>query len=612
MKKLLYVFLAITVVFAMVACGNGSTDKPKVEKVTVSTDPAGITTVEQGKTLKFTAKVEGTNSPAQTVTWAVTGGVEGTAIDTAGVLTAAAAEVVGTKLTVTATSTVDKGQKGTLEVTVVEEGAITVDTVTVAPATYSAMQSVGGTQQFTATVTGTGSPAQTVTWALDGTLTGVSISDAGLLTVLPTAAIGTVKVKATSTVDTTKSGEATVTVTEYIEQLFLDNGAYAFYKFDLTGKTWSDFKELTIDLKLEPEYFNRLQEWGVRGARLMGPYPADKYEAALQEDDNGVPAINTGGQVGGVSANANYIIHNYTPGYQALLDLGMEEDTWFTLTYNISGSAAHGSFNQMPAPTDTGVYYFAIGITGQNSTDSGEQYPVNRAILQEVKNVTLVGNDAGDSVKGESTDAFFSYIDPVVYCWRGPAGATPAMPGVACNCGDAACGCINCTFTGPYPAYCQNNCCQAPNIATPATTDYTVNLTGAIDGTAIVASTASAGGIKNAVELTDEDGQWDAAFVIPLTFDPPLDVRSYASFTIVVKTYDATGSVEAGGYQMEFTTSLDDPLGGQTGGYIGSSGAAINVPVNISPATVGLIIKRNSKDAHFVEVTSLVFTAPED
>ncbi|MFI5088939.1 MAG: choice-of-anchor R domain-containing protein [Terriglobales bacterium] len=80
-------------------------------------------------------------------------------------------------------------------------GGVTVS-VTVAPASASLL--AGGTQQFTATVTGTSNTA--VTWSA----TGGSISWGGMYTAPTTA--GTYTVKATSAADTTKSASATVTV----------------------------------------------------------------------------------------------------------------------------------------------------------------------------------------------------------------------------------------------------------------------------------------------------------------------------------------------------------------------------------------------------------------
>jgi len=83
----------------------------------------------------------------------------------------------------------------------------TVTAVSISPAT--AIVGGGSTQQFGATVAGTGGPSQTVTWTASvGTVTA-----AGLFTApAATAAAQMVTVTATSTADTTKSAAATVTV----------------------------------------------------------------------------------------------------------------------------------------------------------------------------------------------------------------------------------------------------------------------------------------------------------------------------------------------------------------------------------------------------------------
>jgi len=89
----------------------------------------------------------------------------------------------------------------------------TVTGVTVTPST--AMVARNGTQQFTAVVAGTNNPAQTVTWTVTtdtGNVNGTTISAAGLLSVGPNQNPTTLIVRATSTVDTTKSGAASVTV----------------------------------------------------------------------------------------------------------------------------------------------------------------------------------------------------------------------------------------------------------------------------------------------------------------------------------------------------------------------------------------------------------------
>jgi hypothetical protein len=181
---------------------------PTVSGVTVT----AADSVAKGGTVQFSAAVAGTNNPAQTVTWSIvtTGTASGTTIDSAGLLTVAAAETK-TSIEVKATSTVDNSKSGTKTVTIT--GTVTVSGVTVTAAADSVAK--GGTVQFSAAVAGTNNPAQTVTWSIvtTGTASGTAIDSAGLLTVAAAETTTSIEVKATSTVDTSKSGIKTVTIT---------------------------------------------------------------------------------------------------------------------------------------------------------------------------------------------------------------------------------------------------------------------------------------------------------------------------------------------------------------------------------------------------------------
>lgn len=87
-------------------------------------------------------------------------------------------------------------------------GAPTVSTVSVTPATITVTG--GATQQFSATVSGTNNPSQSVTWSVSG---GGSINASGLYTAPAAGASSqSVTVTATSTADNTKAGTAAVTV----------------------------------------------------------------------------------------------------------------------------------------------------------------------------------------------------------------------------------------------------------------------------------------------------------------------------------------------------------------------------------------------------------------
>jgi hypothetical protein len=86
----------------------------------------------------------------------------------------------------------------------------TVTGVIVSPETPSVAKR--GTQAFTATVSGSNNPAQTVTWSVSGGGVGTAISMDGVLSVAADESAATLTVRASSTVDSAKSGTAVVTV----------------------------------------------------------------------------------------------------------------------------------------------------------------------------------------------------------------------------------------------------------------------------------------------------------------------------------------------------------------------------------------------------------------
>jgi uncharacterized protein YjdB len=162
--------------------------------ITVSISPT-TATVTAGQTQSFTATVTGST---QGVTWTSTS--VGT-VDQNGLFTAVSA---GTG-TVTATSVEDKTKSATAQVTVTSSGGGGGGvSVSLTPATASV--SVGGTQQFTANVTGSSAG---VTWTVTGS---VGTVDAKGMFTATKAGMGVVK--ATSVTDPTKSASATVSVTQ--------------------------------------------------------------------------------------------------------------------------------------------------------------------------------------------------------------------------------------------------------------------------------------------------------------------------------------------------------------------------------------------------------------
>ena len=177
---------------------------PAITAVTVTVSPATITTAQ---TAQATATVTGTGAYSSTVTWAVGPAGIGT-ISSAGLFAPA---TTGTA-TITATSTEDTTKTGsaTLPITTALP-TITGVTVTPNPATAT----IGTTEQFTATVSGTGAYNKSVSWSVAGPAgwTGSvgSISGSGLYET-PYPAPATVTVTATSVGNTSVSGSVTVTL----------------------------------------------------------------------------------------------------------------------------------------------------------------------------------------------------------------------------------------------------------------------------------------------------------------------------------------------------------------------------------------------------------------
>jgi len=197
---------------------------PTVTLVVVDPPTANVA---RGGTQQFTATVNGTNDPPQTVNWTVTGGNIGTNISSSGLLTVANAET-NTTLTVRATSTYDNSKVGTANVTVTLPPGISV---TVSPATVTVAKCQ--VQIFTATVWGDNNPSQTVRWTVIGGITATTIgSSNGHLEVAWNETATTLTVRATSVADFTKSGDAIVTVAP-IEvgpaggYIFYDKGSYS-------------------------------------------------------------------------------------------------------------------------------------------------------------------------------------------------------------------------------------------------------------------------------------------------------------------------------------------------------------------------------------------------
>ena len=169
------------------------------------------TTATAGVDLALSGTVAPANATNKTIVWSVhnAGGtgatISGSTLSTTAEGTVTVRATIANGLTESTNYTKD------FDITA-SAATPTVTSVTVSPLTITVQK--GHHQQFSATVSGTNNPAQTVTWSVYGGGAGTSIDSDGELTIAADETAGMLTVTATSTVNTSKSGSATVTVTD--------------------------------------------------------------------------------------------------------------------------------------------------------------------------------------------------------------------------------------------------------------------------------------------------------------------------------------------------------------------------------------------------------------
>jgi Big-like domain-containing protein len=204
-------FLPLIVLTAIVWAGCGGKKSTPAAGVAVTISPTSAS-VAGGATQPFTATVTGSTNT--TVTWQVNGENGGDAIigtiSSTGVYTAPNVLPTTTTVTVTATSQADTTMVAAALVT------LTAPAVTITLSPTSATLAAGATQQFTPTVTVTGSSNNAVNWTVNGIAGGNAtvgtIDSTGLYTAPASPPNTAITVTATSQANTTFSASAPVTV----------------------------------------------------------------------------------------------------------------------------------------------------------------------------------------------------------------------------------------------------------------------------------------------------------------------------------------------------------------------------------------------------------------
>jgi len=207
--------------------------------------------------------------------------------------------------------------------------------------------------------------------------------------------------------------DATITVIE--EEISLANAWNAVYKFELpVGKTWADYTGgFSVEYKISAA---TLLGGAPRAVRVMGQFLQVEidnplYGATNKKKDGSTDSTVTtpyniaivGNWPGG--ASNDWIYSHIGGSWDAgkipdvlgpFLDEGVDivGDTWFKVNYppnTASNAGPNGTWNgtkvRKPADTDTGPFYFAIGLSGTGTANK-----------QQIRNVKLTGKTAASVI----------------------------------------------------------------------------------------------------------------------------------------------------------------------------------------------------------------------
>lgn len=187
-----------------------SVEKADIESVTLSSED-DTETIYQNHTRQYSAEVTGTKNPIQKVNYEIEPTVENVSISEDGLLTVNDAPA-GSVINLKASSIEDPEKYDTRSVTVLAQS---IDSIEISAENNPTEIYQNNKLQFTAEVSSTGEPDESVNWSVSPEVDGVSITSDGLLAVGKDVA-GETKlcITATSVFDPTKKKDYNITVKE--------------------------------------------------------------------------------------------------------------------------------------------------------------------------------------------------------------------------------------------------------------------------------------------------------------------------------------------------------------------------------------------------------------
>ena len=219
---------------------------------------------------------------------------------------------------------------------------VTVTSVTVSPS--SARVEPGSTQSFSATVSGTGRPSQTVTWSIVQTnKNSFTTITSGLLSVSANELLTRLTIRATSTVDPSKYGEASVIVPVYISNV---NNIAAYLSSAPGGNSQLDPVNLSMAVALSESNWNAIL------SAIQNQSPTKLIALDLSACTHGGSTSGNGlrsngtfspGTANSSSLGVNYIVSLVLPDTATNIVSGINNSYFYLRTVSGSGITSIGS-----------------------------------------------------------------------------------------------------------------------------------------------------------------------------------------------------------------------------------------------------------------------------